>query len=31
VWPVSRSRGWLSKIEGQLREEDFTILLEEDE
>ena len=31
VWPVSRSRGWLQKIEGQLREEDFTILLEEDE
>ena len=30
VWPVSRSRGWLEKIEGQLREEDFTILLEED-
>jgi hypothetical protein len=31
VWPVSNSRGWLQKIEGQLREEDFTILLEEDE
>jgi hypothetical protein len=31
VWPVSRSRGWLQKIEGQLREEDFTILLEGDE
>jgi Glycosyltransferase (GlcNAc) len=30
VWPVSRTRGWLNKIEGQLREEDFTILLEED-
>jgi Glycosyltransferase (GlcNAc) len=31
VWPVSRSLGWLQKIEGQLRQEDFTILLEEDE
>ncbi len=31
VWPVSRSLGWLQKIEGQLREEDFTILLDEDE
>ncbi len=31
VWPVSRSRGWLGKIEGQLRDEDFTILREEDE
>jgi hypothetical protein len=29
VWPVSRTRGWLAKIEGKLREEDFTILLEE--
>ena len=31
VWPVSNSRGWLQKIEGQLREGDFTILLEKDE
>ena len=31
VWPVSRSRGWLQKIEGQLREQDFTILLEDNE
>ena len=31
VWPVSRSRGWLKKIEGKLRDEDFTILLEEEE
>ncbi len=28
VWPVSRSRGWLTRIEGILREEDFTILLD---
>ena len=31
VWPVSRSRGWLQKLEGQLQQEDFTILREEDE
>ena len=31
VWPVSRSRGWLKKIEGKLPEEDYTILREEDE
>ncbi len=30
VWPVSRSRGWLGKIEGTLRDDDFTILLKED-
>jgi hypothetical protein len=30
VWPVSRTRGWLARIEGKLREEDFTILLEEE-
>lgn len=30
VWPVSRSRGWLAKIEGPLQDGDFT-LLEEDE
>jgi hypothetical protein len=29
VWPVSRSRGWLTRIEGTLRDEDFTVLLEE--
>ena len=31
VWPVSRSRGWLRKVEGKLQDEDFAILLEEDE
>ena len=31
VWPVSRSRGWLRKIEGKLGEEDFTVLLEDEE
>ena len=31
VWPVSRSRGWLARMEGTLREEDFTILLVEEE
>jgi hypothetical protein len=30
VWPISRSRGWPKKIEGNLRDEDFTILLEEE-
>ena len=29
VWPVSRSLGWLTRIEGTLGEEDFTILSEE--
>jgi hypothetical protein len=28
VWPVSRSLGWLKKIEGKLTDEDYTILLE---
>jgi hypothetical protein len=27
VWPVSRSLGWLSKIEGTLGEEDYAILV----
>jgi hypothetical protein len=31
VWPVSRSRGWLRKMEGKLQDGDFTILLDEDE
>lgn len=31
VWPVSRSLGWLKKIEGKLTDEDYTILLQEDE
>lgn len=30
VWPVSRSHGWLNKIEGKFSEEDFTILLEKE-
>jgi Glycosyltransferase (GlcNAc) len=30
VWPVSRSLGWLNKIEGALGEEDYTIVLEDD-
>jgi hypothetical protein len=30
VWPVSRTRGWLSKIEGRLAEDDYAIVLEED-
>ena len=29
VWPVSRSLGWLTKLEGTLGEGDFTILSEE--
>ncbi len=29
VWPVSRSLGWLSKLEGTFSEEDLTIVLEE--
>ena len=31
VWPVSRSRGWLNKIEGTFAEGDYTILLDGDE
>lgn len=30
VWPVSRSHGWLNKIEGKFAEQDFTILREEE-
>ncbi len=30
VWPVSRSSGWLSKVQGRLEEDDYTIVLEED-
>jgi hypothetical protein len=30
VWPVSRSRGWLKRLEGRLGEDDFTIVLEKD-
>jgi hypothetical protein len=29
VWPVSRSRGWLRKITGVFRDEDYTVILEE--
>ena len=29
VWPVSRSRGWLARMEGALGEEDFTIVMDE--
>jgi hypothetical protein len=28
VWPVSRSRGWMRKITGIFRDEDYTIILE---
>jgi Glycosyltransferase (GlcNAc) len=31
VWPVSRSHGWLKKIEGKFADGDFTILKEDDE
>ena len=30
VWPVSRTLGWLSKIEGRLAEDDYTIILEDE-
>jgi hypothetical protein len=30
VWPVSQSLGWLSKLEGRLAEEDYTIVMEDD-
>lgn len=30
VWPVSRSAGWLNKIEGTLGENDYSIVLDED-
>ncbi len=31
VWPVSRSRGWLQRIKGALAQEDYTIVLTEDD
>ena len=31
VWPMSRSRGWLSKVAGKFEESDFAILLDESE
>jgi hypothetical protein len=31
VWPVSRSQGWLAKIDGKLQDGEYTIVLEEDE
>jgi hypothetical protein len=31
VWPVSRSLGWLKKIEGKLADDDYTIIREEEE
>jgi hypothetical protein len=30
IWPVSRSLGWLNKVEGTLAEEDYTIVVEDD-
>jgi hypothetical protein len=30
VWPVSDSRGWLTKVEGRLREEDYAIIMDDD-
>jgi hypothetical protein len=29
VWPVSRSKGWLRKVEGRLLDGDYTIILED--
>ena len=31
VWPVSRSLGWLRKIEGKFADDDYAVVLEEDE
>jgi hypothetical protein len=31
VWPVSRSHGWLRKITGVFGDEDYTVVLEEDD
>jgi Glycosyltransferase (GlcNAc) len=31
IWPVSRTLGWLSKIEGRLAEEDYTIVMDDPE
>jgi hypothetical protein len=31
VWPVSRSGGWLRKITGIFRDEDYTVILEEED
>ncbi|WP_254064003.1 UDP-N-acetylglucosamine-transferase [Granulicella sp. S190] len=30
IWPVSKSLGWLRKLEGELGEEDYTIVLEDE-
>jgi pimeloyl-ACP methyl ester carboxylesterase len=30
VWPVSRSLGWLSRIEGTLSDEDYSIVVDDD-
>ena len=30
VWPVSRSRGWLQKMEGKFEDGDYAIVLDED-
>jgi hypothetical protein len=31
VWPVSRSHGWLTKITGVFRDEEYTVILEEED
>ncbi len=31
VWPVSRSRGWLKKITGVFQDEDYSVILEEED
>ncbi|MGI4830854.1 MAG: GlcNAc-transferase family protein [Janthinobacterium lividum] len=31
VWPVTRGAGWQAKLQGELREEDYSILLEDGE
>lgn len=31
VWPVSRSQGWLRKINGIFRDDDYTVILEEED
>ena len=30
IWPVSRTLGWLNKIEGKFADQDFTIVLDEE-
>jgi hypothetical protein len=30
IWPVNRTQGWLSRVSGRLKEENYRIVLDED-